>query len=295
LCENSANFLIVPALSKGKWRISLRFQITLPIFEKSLLYRIKDFLGVGNIYLGKRQCQLRITKLTDLLNVIIPHFTKYPLLTKQVLKFKLWKRAVLIFKNEQHLTNPGRLLILRLYVSIVNAIPFTFSEHFPNLVPISMPKYNLNISKLNGWWISGYFSINCNFELNVTPRGWNLDYYNCLFHRFTAGRNIRDILIMSAIADYLGANLYIRSNEERIDLQIHSLISASCLVNFFNTYHLESSKHAQFLIFTEFVRLANSYYSLPGMKKAKLGNNVDHFIKLSEQLTKLKYDTENNE
>jgi LAGLIDADG endonuclease len=77
---------------------------------------------------------------------------------------------------------------------------------------------------------------------------------------------------MDAIADYLGAYLYIRKTELRIDLQICSLGAAGCLVNFFDRYPLESTKHAQFLLFKEFVEAAQTYHPILGMKKRTLGN-----------------------
>jgi LAGLIDADG endonuclease len=96
------------------------------------------------------QCVFRINKLADLINVIIPHFTKYPLLGLKVLTFELWKKSVILFEQKQHLTIPGRLQVLSIYLAIVESISHTFAEHFPDLVAVSLPEYKLDINNLNG-------------------------------------------------------------------------------------------------------------------------------------------------
>jgi len=44
--------------------------------------------------------------------------------------------------------------------------------------------------------------------------------------------------VVSALCDYLGANLIIRSNKKRVDLNINSLYSALNLIKFFDVYNL---------------------------------------------------------
>ena len=60
------------------------FSICLHKKDKAILEYIKSNLGVGNITLhGKNGIQYTVSSLPDLINVIIPHFDKYPLLTQK--------------------------------------------------------------------------------------------------------------------------------------------------------------------------------------------------------------------
>jgi hypothetical protein len=54
--------------------------------DKALLEQIKSYFGgVGNITKhGKDSIQYRVNSIKDLTNTIIPHFDKYPLITKKL-------------------------------------------------------------------------------------------------------------------------------------------------------------------------------------------------------------------
>lgn len=43
----------------------------------------------------------------ELNEVIIPHFTKYPLLTQKRVDFELFKEAIELLVNKKHLTEEG--------------------------------------------------------------------------------------------------------------------------------------------------------------------------------------------
>jgi hypothetical protein len=153
LCESSGHFFIKPFIRHGVWQINYCFEIVLPVAEQSILYRIRDFFGVGLIYIKNKQCIYRINRLKDLLNVIIPHFTNYPLLTRKVMIFKLWKNALSLVEKKQQFSNTGLIQILEIYAAMVNnKIKKSVALHFPNLIPVSLPSYSIDISEFNGWW-----------------------------------------------------------------------------------------------------------------------------------------------
>jgi hypothetical protein len=64
------------------YSVKLIFKITVLRCDESLLHTVKYFfLGVGNIefYPDKQYVSYRVYKLSDIVLVIIPHFTNYPL------------------------------------------------------------------------------------------------------------------------------------------------------------------------------------------------------------------------
>ena len=62
--------------------VFLQFGINLKIKDKQLLESIQSHLNVGNITLGKHNCQYTVTSIKDL-EVIINHFDNYPLITQK--------------------------------------------------------------------------------------------------------------------------------------------------------------------------------------------------------------------
>ena len=66
------------------------------------------FGGIGNITKhGKDSIQYRVTSLQDLINIILPHFDKYPLITQKRADFELFKMVIEMMGRKEHLTIEG--------------------------------------------------------------------------------------------------------------------------------------------------------------------------------------------
>ena len=65
------------------------FQIELHKDDKAILYKIAELLGVGFVYLPKTRNSVRfeVTKLEDIVRVILPIFEEFPLQTTKNLDF----------------------------------------------------------------------------------------------------------------------------------------------------------------------------------------------------------------
>lgn len=80
---------------KVKWRVQPRFIIGLHNRDKDLICKIKFFFNnVGIIWEDKNFIHFCVTKISDILNVIVPHFNKYPLISKKQKDFLVWKEIV---------------------------------------------------------------------------------------------------------------------------------------------------------------------------------------------------------
>lgn len=80
---------------------------------------MKSYFGVGNIYYENKRNVARYTVKTskELINVIIPHFDKYPLKTHKKADLLLFKEAVENIYKGDHLTQKGLEEILSLKAS----------------------------------------------------------------------------------------------------------------------------------------------------------------------------------
>ncbi len=53
-----------------------------------------------------------ITKLSDILNIVIPHFSDYPLQSTKVISYYLFKAVAMIMKDNEHITLEGYKRVL---------------------------------------------------------------------------------------------------------------------------------------------------------------------------------------
>ena len=71
-----------------------------------MLELIKDSLGGrGSIApQGKDSLQYRVSSIKDFIDVIIPHFDKYPLITQKRVDFEVFKIMIMQLKFSHHIT-----------------------------------------------------------------------------------------------------------------------------------------------------------------------------------------------
>jgi hypothetical protein len=116
----------------------MNFQIKVNIRNKELLEKIRDTLGSGVIVNNStNSCILKIVSLSEIINTIIPHFEKYPLMTKTREEFELFKQVALIMKKKEHLSSEGFHKILSLKAAMRNGLTGVLAENFPNTLPES--------------------------------------------------------------------------------------------------------------------------------------------------------------
>lgn len=123
--------------------------------DLDLLSCIKDYFGgVGVISIEKNAAKLSISKLSDIIDKVIPHFETYPLLTKKYADFELFRQIILIIKEEPHLSEQGFMKILNLRYYLNNGISEELKELYPNLVPVPRPE--VPERRIDPEWIVGF-------------------------------------------------------------------------------------------------------------------------------------------
>lgn len=123
------------------WRLQPFFQIKLNVRDLDILYRIKEYFGGrGTISFEKNSAKYIIINLSDIVDVVIPHFEAYPLLTKKFADFELFRQIVLILKNESSLSEQEFIKILNLRYYLNKGISEELKELYPNLTPVARPE-----------------------------------------------------------------------------------------------------------------------------------------------------------
>ncbi|OGZ69830.1 MAG: hypothetical protein A3D44_01895 [Candidatus Staskawiczbacteria bacterium RIFCSPHIGHO2_02_FULL_42_22] len=83
------------------YRWKAQFIITTPKENIKTLEKVKKILGCGNVSLEKGQARFSVQKIDDIMESIIPYFTKNKLAEKKKKDFHLWQKAVgIIYGNK---------------------------------------------------------------------------------------------------------------------------------------------------------------------------------------------------
>ena len=76
--------------------MSPEFRIDLHNRDLFLIRKLQSFFGVGtiNLYESKNLVVYSVQSIRDIINVIIPHFDKYPLITQKRADYLLFKQGI---------------------------------------------------------------------------------------------------------------------------------------------------------------------------------------------------------
>ncbi len=157
--DGEASFILSITKSKERktgWRFNHCFQITLHKKDKELLEQLqRDFGGVG--YITKHRSEsvhYRVQSLKDFL-VILNHFDKYPLITLKWVNYQLFKSAILLIINKEHLAEEGLRKIVSIKASLNWGISDELKVAFTDIIPGYKPV--MEIPKIpSPEWIAGF-------------------------------------------------------------------------------------------------------------------------------------------
>jgi len=109
--------------------------------DLALLKSIQNYFGgVGLIVKqGQDLVSYQVSSPKHISEVIIPHFDKYPLITKKKEDFILFKEAMDIVKKGEHLNPEGLQKIVNIRASINLGLSDRLKEAFPDTVPVERP------------------------------------------------------------------------------------------------------------------------------------------------------------
>ena len=126
-------------LYRSGYQVTAIFKISLHRKDYDLLCQIRDYFGVGIITKhGETTLQYMVRSIKDL-NVILSHFDAYPLFSQKRSDYILFKQAIVLIKNKEHLTKQGLKNILSLKASINLGLSDELQLVFPDIIPISRP------------------------------------------------------------------------------------------------------------------------------------------------------------
>nr|YP_009517192.1 LAGLIDADG homing endonuclease [Blastosporella zonata]AYE93089.1 LAGLIDADG homing endonuclease [Blastosporella zonata] len=244
--------IIVEILATNKWRLRTSFEINLHIKDVDILYQIKEFFGVGNVYLRSQKniAVYRVSNLQYINEVIIPHFKKYTLITKKSIDFNLWCKVINMISNKQHLSESGFLTILNYYASINRGMSKKVLNYYPDIKPVTRPKVELPLN-LNPHWVSGFVAGDGGFSI-VFRSSNSIILKQQVSCRFQITQHIKDIELMNLFSKFFNCGtVYVRSNSShRCDFVVQDInLLLSNIIPHFEIYPIFNLKYQDYICF----------------------------------------------
>lgn len=242
-------FTIVFSKRKNQtWKISVSFEINLHVKDVNILYSILKFFKVGTVYIRKDRpiCVFRVTKVQEIIEVIIPHFSNFPLISCKYSDYFYWKEVVYLIANKEHLSTNGFDKILNLYHSINRGASLSVMASFPYVKKYNRKNTELPLS-LNPYWVSGFTAGDGGFFIGLRPKT------NQIYFRFHITQHSRDVELIKLFVSYFNCGkLNIRKNTPRCDfyVQDYKLID-KYIISHFDNYSLCNIKNLDYLKFKE--------------------------------------------
>jgi hypothetical protein len=103
LVDAEGNFSINKHNLDNKCKFTLAFKVTQKEHSLGILYDLKKFFNCGHIHIDNKKenaYKYNVAKLDDIINIIIPHFDKYPLLTSKNLDYLDFRKAAFLLKSK---------------------------------------------------------------------------------------------------------------------------------------------------------------------------------------------------
>lgn len=279
--DGKGNFNIkLTGLENTFKNVQFTFQIGLHIDDIETLQYIKDNLKCGHISKSGNRVNYFVNDINSLINVIIPVFTNFSLNSSKFHHFMLFKKAVLSTKNKFHLSNQGKLDILKLKKEMQN-----MSGRW---VPDSIKSI-----KITKYWLAGFIDAEGTFSTSrYVPRFKlenhvkELELYNKI-KEFLALHNIQANVVLTMPRVYnIHSNATIVLEVNKIGHLIWYLIPLMEQ----DKPILKTLKSKDFLLWKELVKIYyNGYHTTPEgkrifdfiklhMNKYRLSTNSDLFI-----------------
>ena len=267
--------IIIEVSSPLKWKVKTSFEINLHEKDKEILYKIKAYFGVGAIYLrpDRKKSVYRVSNVNYIKDVIIPHFTKYPLISKKHLDFLLWSEVIKLILNKDHLNKEGFSKILSYYASINTGVSKKVQEYFPNIIPVDKPVISLP-DTLNPQWVSGFVAGDGGFSIYVRAAK---DYVllEKVYCRFHIAQHVKDLELMKLFIKFFNCgSVNVRSNTAtpRCDYIVQDATSLlEKILPHFDTYPLLNLKQEDYICFKKCMTIIKlkQHLTTEGLNKIK--------------------------
>jgi LAGLIDADG endonuclease len=261
---------------KNGIRVLAEFKIGLNEQDLDLLKLIQNYFGgIGNLHYNTtfNSWTYKVSKNKDMLNVIIPHFTKYPLLTQKAADFKLFVEIVKLVSESAHLNKAGLSQIVNIKSTLNKGNTEFVKSYFSQIQPVQ--REIIETTEIpSPHWIAGFVSGEGNFDAGIRKATENR--MERVYLRFRLTQNHRDVKLMELIVNYLGAGRIEWDNRKgfsNVSIVIGNFSDiTNKIIPFFDNYPVLGVKALDFL---DWVKIAD-------LIKLKLNKTIEGMDKIKK-------------
>jgi hypothetical protein len=245
--------------TRSGWNVIPEFQITLHSRDLLLLRKIHSFFGIGIV--GERedrnQAYYSVQSARAIVNVIIPHFDRYPLITQKRADYLLFKQAVnLLIQGQARSSFEGIREILSLKGSMNKGLSDTLKLHFPDILLFPRPVVGEQGIQ-DPSWLTGFVDGEGFFYVKSLKNKRYSSGFNVTMV-FSISQHVRDEALLTKFIDYLGCGRIERAST-RPDIVNFSVSKFSNIkekvIPFFQSCSLHGIKHMDYLDFVKVAKI----------------------------------------
>lgn len=195
--------------------------------------------------------EFRVNTLKYIVNIIIPHFDKYPLKTKKYYDYMFFKQVVFLMLNKEHNSLEGIQKIVNLKASINLGLSKELKEAFPLVTPekISVIEKKIDYKNLSPEWVSEFSTGESNFFIAVQKS--NNKSGLSVWLRFSIGQDSRDILLLEGLIVFFGCGYVAKYQQRTVCEFVVTKIDhiTDKIIPFFDKHPILGSKYSNYLDF----------------------------------------------
>lgn len=260
ITDGEGNFSVNIQKGNNKPKINLTFKIDQKEDSAGILYDLSRYFDCGKVVLDNRGYKsFKVVKLADILNIIIPHFDKYPLITSKQLNYLDFKKiAFMLDKNNSDINK------IETIINNMNS-KRSFVEKW-NYLSNTYASAEGKIIKLDPHWIQAFIDGEGCFQFGIADRISRGSTYIATTPTLEIAQNTHDVIVLNLIkeffeAGYLKPKFNIYDLEESLSVRSVSrfvLRDSKKIIKFIEEYPMFTRKHEDFLKWKTLVLLKDS-------------------------------------
>lgn len=204
---------------------------------------------------GKDSIEFRVSSIKNL-KVIINHLDQYPLITKKLADYLLFKQSVVLIEKKEHLTIKGLLKLVGIKAALNWGLSDKLKQSFPNIISAERPVVKSSEIKDIRWLVGFVEGEGC--FLIVIQKSKNKKKTYDVNLRFTITQHNRDLELLQNLLNYLGCGKYYSSRNEVMFITSSFSDIKSKIIPIFDKYPLLGTKKEDFKDFRKVAELMES-------------------------------------
>ena len=270
--EGSFGFTVSKSTKRSLgYALSICFEIALQASDKHILVKLKDYFGVGGVYQHTgNMYRYKVSSIKDTLNVIVPHFDKYPLVTQKKADFEIFKQILKIL-SKGPLKFSDLQEVINLKAGLNRGLSPVLKLAFPNtVVPSRQEIIFKGIPSPN--WVCGFTEGEGSFYISLVKSS-RLKTGVDVRLGFVLTQHSRDQALLIGLESFFGVGkFYLRSNQLAGDFKVTRLEDLNeKIIPFFFKYSFIGAKYISFkqLCMVAGLMKAKDHLTEKGLKKIR--------------------------